>query len=349
MDIKTVFLSLISLLFMSLACSRTEHIIIKDQPDTDPYYTSAFPVVDVSSKLEEIQESIIRISSTGRYRVYQIDEEMQITAEELEEVELSSIASRENMIEESTAGTATVIGKNQNSAYLITCAHTVEFADRVVKYRIGENIPANTYVESVAIKQDQVNIAITPFGLVYYSLVDEDRDKDLALIELDLDDFNDENLKPLNIYFGASENLRTGSFIYVLGFPRGYKVATRGIVSQANRNRNADFITDALFNRGISGGIILASKNNFASFEWVGIASAGVATHNYFLVPEVNSIDYNEQFQQYTGPVMAQDVSTLNYGLTHSISTRSISEFLSRNRSVLRRLNSNLNAALEDF
>lgn len=337
----------LSILTLFSSCTTVSQVVeFGDLPGTAPYYTSAFPVTDISSQLSSVQESIIRISSTGRYMVYRFDD-VQVTDDQIEGADLGAISSRQNAIEESTSGSAIIIGKTQTRAYLITCAHTVEFPEQIVTYKKGEGIPVDTYIESVAVKQNQVNIAITPFGLVYYDLEDEYRERDLALLSINLDDFQEEHLQPLQIAFGSSGYLRTGSFIYVLGYPRGYETATQGMVSQANRNRNGDFITDALFNRGISGGLIIATKDNFRSFEWVGIANAGVAHHEYFLVPDTDRVDYTDKLQLYTGPVMAKEVATLNYGLTHAISTQSISEFLRRNRNTLRRLNSNLNAAFE--
>lgn len=325
-------------------CIQTTNVILEDQPDTAPYYTSGYPVVDVSLQIEKIQESIIRISSTGRYRMFYVHEDLQLTADQVNAMDLDSITTRGRIIEESTAGSATVIAKGHSRAYLLTCAHTVEFPDRMINYRVGENIPPNTYVGSVALKQNQVNVAITGSSLAFYTLVDEDREKDLALISLELEGLPEDELQPLNIQIGSSEYLRGGSFIYVLGYPKGFKSVTRGIVSLANRNQNADYLTDALFNRGVSGGIILASNNNYKSFEWVGIASAGAASRDYFLVPEVNSIDYDEKLQHYTGLIMAREVSTLDYGITHAISTKSINEFLSRNSNRIRNLNRDLNS-----
>ncbi len=341
--VKLLFL-IVSAVAVFAGCIQTTNVVVDDLPDTAPYYTSGYPVMDISSQIEKIQDSIIRISSTGRYRIFYINDDLQLTLEQVDEMDLDSITTRGRIIEESTAGSATVIAKGQNRAYLLTCAHTVDFPDRVINYRVGEDIPPNTYVGSVALKENQVNVAITGSSMAFYSLVDEDSEKDLALISLETKGLPEDELQPINIQIGTSEYLRGGSFIYVLGYPKGFRTVSRGIVSLANRNQNGDYLTDALFNRGVSGGIIIASNNNYKSFEWVGVANAGAATHDYFLVPEVNSIDYDEKLQHYTGLVMAKEVSTLDYGITHAISTKSINDFLNRNSNRIRRLNKNLDS-----
>ncbi|MEX0823536.1 MAG: serine protease [Balneolaceae bacterium] len=338
----------LSVAFMS--CSSPSRTVQYQQVDTDPYYTSAYPVMDVSSQLERIQQSIIRITSTGRYVNYLIDRD-DLTIEELEATDIENVSSEQSVIEETTAGTASVIGKNMLQALLLTCAHTIHFPETMISYREGENIPPETYIESVSVRQNQVNIAITPFGIVYFDVLDQDNEADLALIELSLMDMENENLRPLRITMGESSNLKAGSFIYVLGYPRGFETVTSGIVSLPNRNSRNDFMTDALFNRGISGGVVIASKNNFRSFEWVGVAHAGVASYEYILVPDTDFIDRDQITRPYSGPVLSERKSELNYGMTYAISTQTISRFLDRNRSHIRRVNrlENLITPYEDY
>jgi len=331
---------LISCFLVIAGCTQTYQISIDELPVTDPYYTTGYPIADISGQIEEVQKSLIRISSTARYRVYLVDEQLRVTSSQADTLNPAEVAVSQTAIEESTAGTAIVIGKTGNRAIMLTCAHTVEFPDRVYSYWSGENIEPNTYIRTIAVKQSQVNMALTDNTLAMYNLVDEDRVNDLALISIDLNNFTEvgDDLVPIDLNMGYSENLKSGSVVYVMGYPRGYQTVTRGIVTLANRDNRGGFLTDALFNRGISGGVILASKDNFRSFDWIGMANAGVANRSYFLVPDTDQIDQDLPYQQYTGAIMASEISTLNYGLTHSIPTQTIREFLDQNRRVLRNL-----------
>lgn len=334
-----IFLALTASIVVA-SCAQTYQVSVEDLPETDPIYTSGYPIADVSDQIEKIQESVIRINSTARYRVYLVDPEMNITAAEADTLNPADIAVDQSTVEESAAGSAIVIRKSVTRSILLTCAHTVDFPDQVYSYRAGDDIPENTYVRTIAVKQGQSNVALTNRTLAPYSLLEEDRARDLALISIDLNDFNDiaEDLIPLEIPMGFSENLRSGSVLYVMGYPKGFEAVTRGIVIQANRNAKGDFLTDALYNRGISGGIIIASKDNFKSFDWVGMSNAGIATRNYYLVPEENQVDPDLSYQFYDGNIMAEEIATLDYGLTQAISTQSIREFLSENRRILREL-----------
>ncbi|PKD42391.1 S1 family peptidase [Rhodohalobacter barkolensis] len=322
------------------SCTQTYQVKIDDLPVTDPLYTSGYPIVDVSDNIKEIQQSIIRITSTARYRVYILDENVNMTAAEADTINPADIAVDQTIVEESSAGSAIVIRKSEDRGILLTCAHTVNFPERVYSYKIGDDIPENTYVRTIAVKQSQSNVALTNRTLATYSLLQEDTSKDLALISINLRNFKDiaEDLTPLEIPMGFSENLRSGSVLYVMGYPKGFEAVTQGIVIQDNRNTKGDFLTDALYNRGISGGIIVASKDNFKSFDWVGVSNAGIATREFYLVPEENQLDPDLSYQFYDGYIMAREIATLDYGLTQAISTQSIREFLSENRRVLREL-----------
>lgn len=321
-------------------CTQSYQVTVDDLPETDPFYTSGYPIADVSDQIEKIQESIIRITSTARYRVYLIEDDINMTAAEADTINPENFASDLTMVEESSAGSAIVMGKTANRGILLTCAHTVDFPERVLSYKKGPGIPENTYVRTIAVKQTQVNMALSENTLAPYSLVEEDRVKDLALIQINLTDFEQmaEDLIPLKVPMGYSENLRPASVIYVMGYPKGFETVTRGIVTQSNRNQRGDFLTDALYNRGISGGIIVASKDNFKTFDWVGVSNAGIATRKFFLVPDDQQLDPDLSYQFYEGNIMAQEIASLDYGLTQAISTRSIREFLSQNRSALRSL-----------
>lgn len=321
-------------------CTQTYQVTVDDLPETDPFYTSGYPIADVSDQIEKIQQSIIRITSTARYRVYLLEDDVLINAAEADTINPADIAMDQTTVEESAAGSAIVIRKSAERGVLLTAAHTVHFPDRVYSYRIGEGIPENTYVRTIAVKQSQSNIALTDRTLAPYSLLQEDRVRDLALISINLRNFEDiaESLIPLEVPMGYSENLRPGSVIYVMGYPKGFETVTRGIVTQANRNDRGDFLTDALYNRGISGGIIVASKDNFKTFDWVGMSNAGIATRDFYLVPDEQQLDPDLTYQFYGGTIMAREIATLDYGLTQAISTGSIREFLAENRGILREL-----------
>lgn len=336
---KYLHISSVLIIVTLIACSTTREVIEQRPEDktTAPYYTSAFPETDISEKLTEIQQSVIRITSTGFYRSYLLNKS-NITEDNIQGVELNSIVAESTQTEESTAGTAIVVAKNNQRALLLTCAHVVQFPDTVIKYRNGKNLPKNTFIESVTTKTRQTNFALNLPALSNFEIIAADYAKDLALLEINLRNNDDIDIDPLRLTMGNSKNLRLASLIYVLGYPKGYSMVTRGIVSDPNRTGNGDFIADALFNRGISGGLIISTKDHYNSFDWVGMSCSAAANNSYSLVPDSDLIDYNERLQPYSGDIFVEKQSNLAYGITHAVSTNKIITFLEENEDKLRGL-----------
>lgn len=317
------------------SCSNKNVSQIIVEP-TDPYYTSAYPHTDVSEQLERIQESTVRIISTGIYTSYRLEEENK-TMGGLEGTNFDSLAASKSTVEESAAGTAFVMDRNLTRALLMTSAHVVDYPDTIFTFRRGEDIPEETFVQSILVKKNQTNFTQTPNGLQSFDIVDTDIRSDLALLRVSMINRSFDDYKPINIPMGNSKNLRTGSMVYVLGYPRGYEMASRGIVGRANIDSNGDFVTDALFNPGISGGVVLASKDNFNSFEWVGVSNAAHATRSFVLVPDMRYINPEENVQPYQGLVQAERQTDLSYGVTHAVPTQMVARFLDPHKNDLRR------------
>jgi len=119
-----------------------------------------------------------------------------------------------------------------------------------------------------------------------------------------------------------------GNFVYILGFPIGSKMVTRGIISKAPHDSRDDFMIDALFNRGSSGGIILAVRDGIPNFELIGLAKSVSSKSEVILVPTDNLLDvYNAPQVPYQGDVYIQKESRINYGLTYAVSARSLKKF----------------------
>ncbi len=326
------------LIIVSLIACTTTREFVEQRPEdktTAPFYTSAFPDVDISEKLTEIKQSVIRITSTGFYRSYLL-EDPDITESNIQNTDFSEALGKFTQTEESTAGTAIVIAKNNQRALLLTCAHVVQFPDTVIEYRKGDNIPENTFVESVTTKIRQTNFALNLPTLSNFEILAADDTKDLALLEIDLRNNEGVDIEPLRLTMGNSKNLRLASIIYVLGYPKGYPMVTRGIVSAPDRTGNGDFIADALFNRGISGGLVISSKDHYNSFDWVGMSCSAAASNTFNLVPNKNLIDNNERLQPYSGEVFVEKKSNLIYGITHAVSTNKIISFLEENEDKMR-------------
>lgn len=321
----------------TIVCCSSSFETTKEQKERQEglLYTTAFPDRDVAEQLNEAQESILRIVSTGSYTNY-IFEPGRITLPDIKTNNPADIASQYYTTDESTAGTAIILEHNKKNSLLITCEHIVSFQDTLITYYEGEEIPPNTYVESISIKQNQSNFIYTPHQFGRFDIIASDASSDLALLSASLSDEVKALQHPLSFSAGQIDNLQVGSFLYIFGFPKGYPMVTRGLASTDGKWNNRFFVTDASFNPGVSGGLIIASNDNFKSFQWIGIARSATASKENLLVPRPNEV-YGKQVQPYNDTLFVQQKTRISYGITQAIPINRIKSFLADNKQVLSR------------
>jgi len=113
-------------------------------------------------------------------------------------------------------------------------------------------------------------------------------------------------------------------------------MVTKGIVSSPNKDGKGSFLIDAVFNRGFSGGIVLAIRDGVPNFEIVGLVRSVPAEYEYVLkpVPMNQSIEYNPLIP-YTGDIYIDQRASLKYGITRVIAIEAIVEYLEDNEDFL--------------
>lgn len=328
----SLFISVICISGLLISCNSSSLITQSSSSTTTEYYTSKFPQREVSEQLQNAQSSILRIVTTSFYRTYTF-EEQHITLSDIKTNNPEDIAAEYFSTEESTAGTSIVLRQANNKTLLISCDHVVSSPDTVIAYAEGPGIPENTYVESISIKQKQNNLVFTSNQLHSFDVIASNEHTDLALFTAE---FSDQQLAhPLDIDLGNSSDLQLGSVLYVLGFPRGYPMVTRGLASTSENRPSNFFITDALFNPGISGGLVLASKNNFQSFQWIGIARSATASKEDVLVPRPTSEKHERAARPYLDTPFVQEKTRITYGITQTIPINTIKEFISNHQQAI--------------
>ncbi|MCB0275009.1 MAG: hypothetical protein KDI06_09365, partial [Calditrichaeota bacterium] len=116
----------------------------------------------------------------------------------------------------------------------------------------------------------------------------------------------------------------------------GKKMITSGMVSPNSRDRGRDFLVDALFNRGFSGGIVMAIRDGIPNFELVGIVSAVAADEEAVLIPDPSYVsDRPAHGQPYIGRPIISPRKVVKYGVTYGIGIEAIREFIAANREAI--------------
>jgi hypothetical protein len=246
---------------------------------------------------------------------------------------------------DSVSGTGTVIDVNNRDVVVLTCAHVFNRPDTLFSYYLTENNQKSDFIQSISLKLKQSNYipGLRNAGEMDFLLMD--KENDIALMG-----FKIEGNEPIGIHkipypFGKAKNLEWGSFVYMIGFPKGVELITKGIVSSPNRDGNGAFLLDALFNRGFSGGIILAIMDGAPNFEIVGIANSAYSDDENVLVPAVEW-RYDESIP-YEGDIYVRFKHNINYGLSQAVPSEAILRLIRLNQNEIEKKGFDLSDILE--
>jgi len=235
-------------------------------------------------------------------------------------------------------GTATVVWVTGDRATLVTANHATTLPDTIIVYypesaRSGAAGRPGRYVQSVSILTSQRYLVIGVPDNRPFAVLERDSAADVAVLEVRLSvEVRPEAVRPLRLRLGDPSRLAWGSFVYILGYPRGFQMVTRGIVSEPNRSREHAFLVDGLFNRGISGGLILAIRGDTNALEWVGMALSASAEADYALLPEARALEEENLLVPYEGRLYLQRTPRIDYGITFSIPVNAVQRVLAEAR-----------------
>ncbi|MBT8399609.1 MAG: serine protease, partial [Rhodothermia bacterium] len=166
-------------------------------------------------------------------------------------------------------------------------------------------------------------------------IISIDRRADLVIVGQELGE-GDVRVPPLQLATGEMDDLQWGSFVYVLGYPAGVKMVTRGLTSRPVADNRKSFVIDATFNNGFSGGAVLAIRGGIPNLEWVGVATSSAARTEWALMPSVSEGDVGlDPGRPFRGDIYAVQKKSLRYGITICVSSDAVVQFLDRHREAL--------------
>jgi len=326
------FLTILTVIIIT-SCTKIIHKAVYPTLE-DGRYDSEFPYNNASEQLAEISNSVKMLSYIAYYKAYLFSEDQNIKYTEINKKNIKKLSIDAQFFNESVSGTATIMYYDNENVGLLTCAHIGNYPDTVVTY-------FNPEIENKIVKQISVKVRDHYFvneipGTGDFDVIVSDNKRDLAILRKKVTKDPFHQLKPLKYPIGNSENLELGNFVYIIGYPMGHNMITRGIVSNTRDDHSASFLIDALFNRGFSGGIILAIRDGVPNFELVGLAKSVSAKNEYLLTPSATN-DQKEYIPNhpYDGEVFVKRYEGINYGITYTISTNEIIEFLNENKDKL--------------
>ncbi len=305
------------------SCSRQSLSVAKPRYTTNDRYDTSPPAYGVSAALNKMAQSVYRLNVIAFYESYIFDKSAHITLDDFKRGKAERYAISRSVSNQSVLGTATVVYADHDKAALLTCAHVVNFPDTVVTY-----FPDSSgIISNIAIKLKQMSYA-AGLNSPNVKLLATDDKHDIAILMATIQPEEDVRVMPFPT--GKSAALSWGTFVYVMGFPKGHKMVENGIVSKPDNNKTGFFLTNAIFNRGISGGPVFAVRNGTSHFEWVGIASSASVSTFFYLKPNIDIADTYSQSTSYKGELLINKKRMINYGVTFSVPMKEIVKFVLR-------------------
>lgn len=332
------FIKLFSIIILLITFHSCTSVYEQMYPTlTDGLYDSEFPYRNSSKQLEEISQSIKLLNSIAFYTSYIFDDKSSYTRNELEKLDFEKTAVQKVFFNRTSSGTATVIDVGQDNVVLLTVAHIVNFPDTIISYFVNPNGSFSNNVQSISIKSSQSNYIPDLSSNRNLEILLMDNNRDIALLGKRISRAEALNLRQFNFSWGKSSELEWGSFIYVFGFPMNFKMISKGIVSSPNKDKNS-FLIDAVFNRGYSGGIVLAIRDGVPNFELVGLVKSVPADYEYTIRPitKEHDIDFNPMLP-YKGEIYVDKEQALRLGITKVIGIENVTELIENNVDLLHR------------
>lgn len=327
---------ILSVPVLFLSCTTTVYKEIHSAVPTGKY-DSHFPSQNCSEQLETIAESVRMVSCIAYYRTYIFSRDAKIHANDVHDPSLTDRAMKLQYVNRSASGAATIVSSDNGRIALLTCAHVVDFPDTILAYYRDETRKVSEFVYSISIKDRQSIYTAAIPGARNLDVLAIDKGLDLVLIGQKLDSNKPIlGFPPFSYPIGRAKELEWGSFVYVFGYPLGYRLITTGIVSSPNRDQYGSFLTDAVLNKGFSGGIVLAVRDGVPNFELVGVVKLIPGQQQFYLAParQDESIQY-EPDVPYTGNAFVESRTDVDYGVALTVPAELIIEFLQKNQNSL--------------
>ena len=310
-----------------VSCS-TQQVEQQHFPRIDGRYDSEFPQQSISDELAYLSTTVRKLDCLVFYMTYVFPPENPLDKSNITDAKLKEFALGNDVTNESVSGTATIIYSDGYQVGLLTCAHVVDFPDTLFNYFTEGGL------HSISIKLKQQNfVAGLPEG-EEVEIITIDKKKDIALLRKVVTTAAQSPVV-LKYPIGKTKDLEWGTVVYTMGYPLGNLMVTRAIVSKPGKTTNGMFLTDALFNHGISGAPVLALRDGVPNFEWVGMASSSSAQSIHYLKPADETPQFIAPNSPYSGEVFIDHKKSINYGITYSVRIEDVVRFLSVNKKSL--------------
>lgn len=286
----------------------------------------------VRNLLNDARRSTYLINTVSYYTQYFLPDTILWSRADVNDINITRQGWDKTIITRPASGTGTLVWKNDEDIALLTSAHLF-------------NLPDTIYVPLNDLDPDLIgSVLLRTKNEIFLPDIHTREDLEIAVIDNRADicilkgkaDPQSTKLHLFPFTLGNSYKLEWGSRIYVIGFPQGFQMITRGLVSKPFKYRSYQFSIDAPFNRGMSGAPILAYNLEMNTLQLMGIGKSVSAESHGILIPEnIPRTDSLSARVEYDGRIFVDKLTLVNQGICFTVSSKEIRDFIQSNNRIL--------------
>ena len=295
----------------------------------DGAYDSEFPSAPATQELTRIAETVRMINVIASYRRNEFPLQAHVRTVDVRTAPVLQFSERVVTLNRRASGSALVIQADHRRLALLSCAHVVRFADTIYTFHAGSDKRPTEYVRTMSVKQDQEIYVRGISGGRRLEILAIDDSLDLVLLGKRYDEDLPPSIVSLPYPAGKAEDLGWGTFVYVFGYPAGYRMLTRAIVSSPNRDKDGSFLLDASAKPGYSGGAVFAIRDGIPNFELVGLVKSSKGPIEFTVSPTHEGESFEGDLTvPYQGDLYVELRSDLDHGVAEAIPAEMVTQFL---------------------
>ncbi len=316
-----------SLLLGSCSPKKVEVVSSEAVIQGDGMYDSEMPSKSIAPYIEHISSTVKKLNVVAFYMKYEFAPGVIKSKADLTKANILLHALSSKVDSESVSGTVTVVYAQNGLVGMLTADHILDFPDTVIGWYRNESLG----IGGVAIKMSQKNFVAGIPESSEVEIVLRDKEHDIAFLKKKRET-QGVSIPVFNYPLGNIRYLDWASVVYIVGYPLGNLMVTQAIASKPRNRQVAKFITDAIFNHGISGSPVVALRDGVPNFELVGMAVSTSAKNLLYLRPYHYDESVMPTEEIYQGDMVVARQRVINYGVTYSVSVNTIVDFLKINK-----------------
>ena len=296
----------------------------------DGYFSYAGTLQKEFAKLDNY---VCKVYAAADYVTYSIPADSQITKNNIGQIDFSDY--QKDLKTESSMGTATLLQQDDNMRVFLSCYHIFNYPDTVMDFYRRKDGTKTPFIAHISIKENQIQFLKKYNNTQLAELVAHDKKQDIAFLKaIPENDMLSNRFGRLKTSSG--NQMRTGAEVFITGYPNGYKMVTRGLMSKPFTEQPDKVIIDASFNKGYSGAPYFILSPGCNCFKLAGMITSAASIDENMLVPEFQSHQkiYDPR-RPYREEVYVKLKERIKYGLTYTNSIQIIKDFYLNNQQLL--------------